>query len=92
MGYEISELAKADIIRLYAVGVVNFGVLQAEAYSLGLFESFEKIAKNPTLYRERSELSPAVRVCSYGSHVIIYTIKHNQISIIRVRHSREDWR
>ena len=92
MAYVLSRLASLDVIHIYAEGVSSFGILHSENYSYGLFEQFKKLSENPTLYRERLELSPPVRACPYEAHVILYVVnKGNDIEIIRVRHGREDW-
>ena len=41
--------------------------------------------------RERTEISPPVRIHPSGSHVIVYLIEEAEnILIVRVRHGRED--
>lgn len=73
-------------------GVTKHGVARAERYWEGLFQQFEALAYNPNLYHERTEITPPVRVCPYGVHVIIYCVeKDDPPLIIRVRHAREDW-
>jgi len=52
---------------------------------------FEVISANPKMARERAELPPAVRVHPFKAHVIIYQIEGDGVSIIRIRHGREDW-
>jgi toxin ParE1/3/4 len=41
--------------------------------------------------REREEYAPTVRILRVESHVVIYRLAGDQVDIIRVRHSREDW-
>lgn len=92
MSYEISVKAKDDMLHLYIDGVDKHGIDQAERYYEGLVRQFESLSLNPRLYAERHEITPPVRVCLYGIHVIIYTIKDDGILfVIRVRHGREDW-
>lgn len=50
------------------------------------------LGQNPQMVRERSEISPPVRVYPCGSHVIVYILDHSgEVLILRVRHGREDW-
>ncbi len=91
MAYRTTIEADEDIVRIYVQGVTNFGAGQADAYFEGLFETFEILAVNPQMARERSELSPPVRIHPYGSHVVAYMIEGEDILIVRVLHGSQDW-
>ncbi len=92
MPFKITERAKSDIIGLYVDGVHKHGIERAEHYYEGLIAQFEALVLHPLLYHERIDITPPIRVCPYGVHVVIYNILDNQsILIIRVRHGREDW-
>jgi toxin ParE1/3/4 len=41
--------------------------------------------------RERRELNPPTRLHPYQAHVIAYTIREDDILIVRVLHGRQDW-
>ncbi len=79
------------MIFVYLDGVTRFGVSQAEAYQGQLEHTFDIIADNPRMARERMEITPRVRVHPCGSHLIIYAIDDEGVLIIGVRHHREDW-
>lgn len=91
MGYRLSGAADADLVRAYAEGVQRFGGAQADAYHDRLFHSFDLIAANPKIARERMEYVPPVRIHPVGAHVIVYVETEEGILIVRVRHGREDW-
>jgi len=92
MQYDISEKAEADILQLYVDGARKHGEARAESYWAGLFRQFVSLSYHPELYHERFEITPPVRVCPYGVHVIIYLVQTNdRVLIVRVRHMREDW-
>ncbi len=91
MSYRLSEDADNDIVHLYAEGVKQFGLKQADHYHDALFDMFDLLAVNPEMARERAEFTTPVRVHRFQSHMIIYEIDGNDILIIRVRHGREDW-
>ena len=91
MTYRISGTADADIIRLYAEGVSQFGLVQTDRYHDALFDVFVLLAANPKMARERVEFTTPCRIYRFHSHVIIYQIEGDDIRIIPVRHSREDW-
>ncbi len=91
MTYRISGAADADIVGLYAEGVCQFGLAQADRYHDALFEVFGLLSANPIMARERAEFTMPCRVHKFQSHVIVYQIEGDDIRIIRVRHGREDW-
>lgn len=91
MNYKTTRRADQDIIALYGRGAEDFGVAQAERYVEGLFSCFSLLAANPHMARERTELDPPMRLHSYGSHMIAYTVMADAILIVRVLHGRQDW-
>ncbi len=91
MSYQLTKKAEEDLISIAERGIELFGERQAQFYHNALFELFEVISANPKMARERSKLSPPVRVHPFKAHVIIYQIDGDGISIIRIRHGREDW-
>ncbi|HEX7800463.1 MAG TPA: type II toxin-antitoxin system RelE/ParE family toxin [Asticcacaulis sp.] len=92
MAYKLTEAAEEDVIHLLAEGGRQFGLRQAHAYYAELLECFVFLAENPRAARERTDLSPVVRIHPYGSHVIIYQITvDDDVLILAVRHARENW-
>ena len=92
MSFYLTNSAEEDITNLISAGASLFGAERAIAYHASLERVFYLIADNPQLAREREELTPAVRVHPFGSHVIIYKAEDNgDVLIIRVRHAHEDW-
>jgi len=89
--YRLSERAEEDIIRIYIVGALDFGIEQARRYHQRLSQAFEFLSENPFAGPERSELRPICQIHPVGSHIVIYRVLADGISILRVRHSREDW-
>ncbi len=92
VGYRISREADNDIVKLYAQGVVEFGLTQADRYHDALFDLFDLIASNPKIARERTKIEPPVRVHPFQAHLVIYRIEGEDVLIIRVRHGHEDWK
>jgi len=89
--YIVSKAAQADLIKIAQHGDENYGIERSNQYRDQLRRQFETLAQNPKLYRKRWELSPPIRVCPFKPYVILYTIKHSQTIIVRVRHEREYW-
>jgi toxin ParE1/3/4 len=48
------------------------------------------LAANPSLARLREDFSPPVRLHPYGAHIVVY-IAAEDVLIVRVLHSRQDW-
>lgn len=91
MAFRLSAHADADVEATFLTGVNTFGVGPAEGYVTGLLRAFELLAQLPSLARERSEISPPVRIYPYAAHVIAYESAGEDIIILRIRHGREDW-
>jgi len=90
--FKLSIKAEEDIINIYQEGCLNFGATQAEKYHVEMENIFKFLSHNPNAARERTEITPPVRVHPYGSHIIIYLIDStDSVFILRVRHGREDW-
>lgn len=89
--YKLSRSAENDIAAIADYTVEAFGIEQAIAYRDGLIETFEFLAEFPRAARERLEITPPVRAHPYKSHLVIYVIEGDDVLILRVRHSREDW-
>jgi toxin ParE1/3/4 len=92
MRYRLSREAEEDIIAIFASGARQVGVQQAGRYHDLLAKTFQFLAENPEAARERTEITPAVRVHPCETHPIIHVIEENEdILVLRVRHGRVDW-
>ena len=91
MTWRTTRRADLDIAGIYVHGERTFGIRQAEHYQAGLFQTFDMLAENPRLARERPEITPPVRLHPYGAHMIVYTRTDEAILIVRVLHGLQDW-
>lgn len=92
MGYRLTSEAAEDLINIYVEGVRLFGTVQAEKYQDALEERFDLLAFNPRMARERTQLTPPVRINPFGAHIIVYRVEDDDaVLVIRIRHGREDW-
>ena len=91
MIYRLSLRAERDIGDIYRKGAALFGMERADSYQNGLRRSFDMLAANPRLARERTELKRLVRLHPYQAHMIVYVEHDNGILIVRVLHARQDW-
>lgn len=92
MVYRLTRKAAEDIGEVYLQGLRQFGPRQADAYHVLLEKTFRFLAENPLAARERSELSPDIRIHPVQSHIVIYRVDDDgDLLIIRIRHGHEDW-
>jgi len=69
----------------------NWSVAQADRYSDALSATFDSIGRMPEIARERTQISPPVRLHPSAQHVIIYRIQDDRIEIMRVLGGKQDW-
>ena len=91
MATRTSPDADEDFAGIYARGWEEYGEQEAEAYALGLLDAFALLAANPHIGRERTEVSPPVRLHSHRAHHIIYVIESGDVLVLRILHGRQDW-
>lgn len=87
--YRLSERADDDFESIYVFGLLNFGLLQADAYADGIEARFEQIATQPDLYPAIDHVKPGYRLCVYKSHSIYYRIDDNSVVIVRILRNQD---
>ena len=88
--YRLTPVAKEDIKEIWFYPVASWGEKRAEVYIAQLETQLEKLADNPTLGRDRSEINKNYRSMSSEKHVIFYIINGGYVDIIGVLHSSMD--
>ncbi|WP_412536135.1 type II toxin-antitoxin system RelE/ParE family toxin [Marinobacter sp. MIT932201] len=87
--YQLSKRADEDFESIYLFGLLNFGLIQADAYVDGLEERFEQIAAQPDLYPAIDHLKPGYRLSVYQSHSIYYRVDESGVLIIRILRNQD---
>lgn len=82
--------AKQDLIDIWIYTLGEWGESQADQYLDDLENNFILLAQQPLICRERSEISPPVRIHHHAHHLIVYTIADDGINIVRVLHENMD--
>lgn len=90
-GYAIAPEALRDIEGIWAYGAETWSPDQADRYLDELVQAFDRVARSPTLFRERLEFTPPVRIYPYRSHLIVYLGSEGQGTILRILGGRQDW-
>ena len=87
--YQLSKGADEDFESIYLFGLLNFGLIQADAYVDGLEERFEQIAAQPDLYPAIDHLKPGYRLSVYQSHSIYYRVDEGKVLIVRILRNQD---
>ena len=89
--YRLAPQAIADLDDIWRFSAEKWSIEQADRYIDDLARMFVTIAAMPTLARERSEFKPPVRIHVHESHLIVYTIAEEHVTILRLLGGRQDW-
>ena len=68
--YRLTPAARSDLEAIWRYTAERWSVAQAEAYLTGLKATLAGLIVNPRIARERTELTPPVRIHPYGSHMV----------------------
>ena len=91
MAYRLTHRARLDLTAIYALGSERFGVAAADRYLDGFFSVAQFIGDFPEAARELRGLTSSLRAHPYRSHIIVYRIDGEDVDIVRIRHTRENW-
>jgi len=87
----VEAVARDDLRAIDEQGQRLFGRRQAARYNRELMDAMARLADYPLIYPERREFDPPLRVCPHKAHVILYRLADETVTILPVRHGREDW-
>ena len=89
--YFLSNRAIEDISKIWNYTYEFWSENQANKYFSLIIETCQKIANNPTIGKNYSELSKEIFGFGIGKHILIYREhRTNEIEIIRILHERMD--
>ena len=95
MKLRFTRAAEEDLEDIYREGIRLFGPNQAAAYLGKLQLATRAISEFPYANQVRDTHMGDVRIHRSGAHIIVYIIHTEDnaeiVSIVRVRHGREDW-
>ena len=91
--YRLTEVAKADLGRIYRRGLREFGERQADEYFQALFDRFDQIAENPQQYPKVDEIRPGMHRSICGVDSIFYKVGESHVDIVAIvgRQDLDDW-
>jgi toxin ParE1/3/4 len=91
MAHRLAPQARAELSSIWAYIVRESGnVAAADGIIDTITEHFYLLAQYPRMGRSRDDLRPGLRSFAVGEYVIVYTIEHEDVEILRVFHGRQD--
>ena len=82
--YDLSRAADRDLDDIYVYTFRQFGALQADVYFESLEECFGKLAENPALGVDASNVRAGYRRFVHQRHTLYYKRAKTRVRIIRV--------
>ena len=88
--YKLSGASEVDLGDIFDYTFTEFGIEQAEKYTLEFEIVFEELVRYPELGVKRDEIKIGLRSILKESHIIFYRILSDRIRIVRILHQRKD--
>ena len=88
--YKLSNLAAEDFGNIYVYTLQNFGVTQADNYTLGMESCLSTLISFPLMGRDCPEITDGIRRFDHQHHAIFYRVRPQDIFIIRILHHQMD--
>jgi toxin ParE1/3/4 len=84
--YQLSKLARIDLINIADYKLDHWGEEQTYRYLDGLDACFDRLARTPQIGRSCSRLRSGYRRMEHEKHVILYRVDRERIFISRILH------
>ena len=88
--YRLTPRVLSDLDAIADFTIERWGVEQLDTYLGALANRFARLAENPSLGRDRSDIHPGYRSFPSGSHIVFYIEDGNFINIIGIPHKSMD--
>ncbi len=85
-GYQLSKLARIDLIKIADYTVDTWGEEQAYRYLDGLEACFHRLVHTPHMGRPCDRVRRGYRRIEHGRHVVFYRVGGDGVFISRVLH------
>lgn len=90
MKLSFSAESRRDPRAIARHGTLRFGVAQATAYAARIARSLKAIQTAPQIAAVKLGYSKLLRVHPVGSHLIVYEIAEDRITVVRVLHAHQN--
>ena len=84
--YKLSRLAAEDFAAIYEYTLINFGVMQADAYTQDLEKVLALLSEHPFIGVASDEIGKDVRRHDHQRHAIFYRNADNTVFVLRILH------
>lgn len=89
---KLRPLALRDLEAIWLWSAARWSAKQADDYFARLNSHLVQISRQPELHPVRPDLRGSTRLALSTSHLIAYRIVGDQVLVVRIIHSRRDWR
>jgi len=87
---EISLLAKDDLRDIAQYTFTHFGERQVDIYLNALYSGMELLTHNPEIGYQRRDIPAGYQCFIIEKHLLIYTVKNQNLIIARILHQSRD--
>jgi len=87
---KISKSAKNDLRDIAQYTFINYGKQRVDTYLQALYDAMELLIKNPKIGHSRNDLLQSYEVLNVDSHLLIFIVKNENITIARILHKSRD--
>lgn len=92
MRLRVTDPADRDVEDILEYGLRTYSERQAIAYASDLIDAFRWISNWPLTARLHDDIRPPVRLWPCGAHNVIYTVREDEVVILRIFHHSADWK
>ena len=86
--YTLSQKASTDLANIFQYTYKNFSISQAEHYLVELEKCFIMLSNEPELAQKVEDIRTAYFRHLFRKHAIYFTVRKNDIFIVRILHQQ----
>jgi toxin ParE1/3/4 len=88
--FSLARKVRSDLSEIWHYSAERWGADRADRYIRDIWSTFEKIAESPKRGRLCDEAGPGHLKMITGSHIVVYRVIDEEVSIVRVLHQAMD--
>ena len=89
--YVVRQIVEADLEQVWFHTYTNWGIEQADTYTISLIDRFAWLAENPHAGKQRDDVKPGYFSFPEGMHIVFYKIGKEGVEIIGIPHQNMDY-
>lgn len=87
---DLSPLAISDLDAIWNYSVEHWGIARAKSYVSQINARMRTFCASPSIGQSVAKAYPGMRKSRIGSHLILYLVDRDRLTIVRVLHQRMD--